>query len=222
MPVLGVIPAAGKGSRWGGYYKELLPCGDGEWLIDRTVEAMLCGGADAVLIVTRIEKMAALAEHLRYASLPVYFTIQHGDNDIWSAIEESFGFIADRYLFAMPDTYFPLDAFETVTGGSFSLILHETTRPERFGVLVEGTVINKAELTPGTYSAWGLLSWDRQVVRFWQRIRPGGYTDAINTAIREFGLDYWTIPYYYDMATFEDYQGWIQDEEYRAWKEYST
>lgn len=209
MHCLGVIPAAGEGSRWGGYYKELLPCGDGEWLIDRTIEAMRRGGADAVLVVASHEKLPVLAGHLRRPALPLYFAIQRGDNDIWSAIEESFGFPATRFLFAMPDTYYPVDAFEAAGRGPFALGLHDTRRPERFGVLVGGQVANKQAMEPGVYRAWGLLAWSSTAVQHWQRTKPADYTDAINGAIAEFGLQHWPLDYYYDMASFADYQEWL-------------
>lgn len=216
MTILGVIPAAGNGSRWGGCYKELLPCGDGEWLLDRTAKAMLNGGADALLIVTQPDKVAAHAAHMAgKVDAPIYYVMQRGDNDIWSAIEESFDYPADNYLFGMPDTYFPLDAFVDLPAGHFGLGLFETNTPERFGVLNGRGVVNKTALPPGKYLAWGLLRWDSSVVETWKHCQENwptpipNYTDALNLFVYDNKQVSWIIPYYHDFATYADYQQWM-------------
>jgi hypothetical protein len=212
---LGVIPAAGNGSRWGGYHKELLPCGNGGFMIDHTIDAMSRGGADALLIIANVDKIGLLSRHLsrnhrhlsKHPGLPIFYVIQCGTNDIWSAIVESFGYPADRYLFAMPDTLYPVDAFEGNFDAPFLLGVHQTDEPERFGVLREGRVVNKQPGKSGL--AWGLLSWSWAVVELWQRRYITDYTDGINKAIEEFGLSTWDIRFYRDMASFNDYQGWL-------------
>jgi len=208
---VGVIPAAGTGSRWGGYTKELLPCGEGRWLLDRTLDAMQQGGAEAALIVTNERKASPLADHLTDAPLPVFFAVQRHPGDIYGAMAESFPFPADDFLFAMPDTVFPVDTFQQAGKGGFGIGIFETTTPERFGVLEGGRVVNKQPLGPGLYDAWGVLRWDRRVVDYWQRVTPADYTDALNLAIGRFRLHTWRLDYYYDMATWADYEAFVRE-----------
>ena len=214
MHILGVIPAAGKGSRWGGYLKELLPCGDGEFLLGRTVKAMVNGGADAVLIVTRPEKVAAHMGHMAgYTDVPVYYAMQQGNNDIWSAIQESFGFPADRYYFAMPDTYFTPASFywHGEATENFVLGVFKTTRPERFGVFHNGRIVNKSEKLHGEHTAWGNLAWSADVVRTWQMEQPEDYTRAINIAMQTYSYGLVSLDEYHDMATAGDYFNFMID-----------
>ena len=208
---LGLVPAAGTGSRWGGFYKELLPCGNGEWLLDRTLQVLKRGNADAALIVTSQDKLPALSRHLADPPLPLYFAIQRGHNDIWSAIEESFAIRADLTLFAMPDTYLPLDAFGNSGHGHFGMGTFETNRPDRFGVLYNGRVVNKQQLPDGFYNAWGVLSWSGACVDFWRRHPPGGYTDAINLALGRYDPQLWQLAYYHDMASWADYTAFVRN-----------
>ena len=66
------------------------------------------GGADALLIIASTDKIGVLSRHMseKHPEKSVYFAIQRGTNDIWSAIEESFAYPADVFLFAMPDTLY--------------------------------------------------------------------------------------------------------------------
>lgn len=208
---LGIVPAAGKASRWGGSFKELLPCGQGQHLIDRTITAMRLGGADNVLVITNPEKISAHATHLAHRE-QVYFGLQQETTDIWGAIQASFPLAGDYNLFAMPDTYYPANAFEGQTFSQpFYLGVFDTPTPERFGVLVDKKVVNK-RAPAGEYKAWGLLVWSQEVVDYWRGLYIANYTQAINLAIKEFGLHTFLIPYYYDMATWEDYQKFLEKE----------
>ena len=113
---LGVIPAGGKGKRWGGYLKEMLPVGNGTWMLDRTIEAMnYYGGANAILITTSKEKVGPLSNHLTDKhSIPIYYVVEDEGMDIWGGIVPCFDFPADRYMFAMPDTVYPRGIFTHV------------------------------------------------------------------------------------------------------------
>jgi MobA-like NTP transferase domain len=212
MTRLGIIPAAGNGSRWGGYYKELLPCGEGEWLLDRCANAMINGGADAVLVVTRPDKVGVHSAHLDgLVNVPVFYAMNTDpDGDMWGSIVKSFDYPADDYLFAMPDTYFPMDGFSRWDGRGFGMGLFETNAPERFGVLVDNVVVNKVSLRPGNYRAWGLLFWEKYHVDYWLEHQPADYTQAINRALQISPENIVDLNYYYDFATFSDYAHWMQ------------
>ena len=56
MSILGIVPSAGEGTRWGGYFKELLPIGY-DTLLDRSISAMFAGGADKIVIVSKPDKL---------------------------------------------------------------------------------------------------------------------------------------------------------------------
>jgi hypothetical protein len=215
MTRLGVIPAAGNGSRWGGYYKELLPCGEGEWLLDRCARAMVNGGADAILIITRPDKVAVHSAHMAdKCEVPVFYAMNTDpDSDMWGSIVKSFDYPADDYLFAMPDTYFPLDAFD-VLPYSFGLGIFYTRTPERFGVIDPDTgyIVNKR---PGnnkivSYPAWGLMYWTGRVIEnIWLRDCPADYTDAINKVLARVECGHWPLDYYHDFAAYTDYLQWM-------------
>lgn len=212
--ILGLIPAAGNGNRWGGFSKEMLPVKEGCWLIDHTAQAMLNGGAEAVVVVASEAKIGFLARHLatRSDGTPLFFAVQRGNQDMWSAIQEGLGFPAERWLFAMPDTYYPRDAFENIPDAPFGMGIFDTHRPERFGTLRDGQVINKQGRSDrGPYSAWGLLTWDASCVEAWERqgLTLSTYTDAINLAIARYGLHTWPLAYYHDFARLEDYEQWL-------------
>jgi hypothetical protein len=220
MSVLGVVPVAGKGSRWGGYYKELLPTADGEWFLDRTINSMKAAGADKICVVTSVEKITTHVTHIKQKYDGVFYVIQQGDNDIWSAMKESLLFAGDYNLFAMPDTYFPKDTFSNAIDefnedfqADFYLGIHETNHPERFGVIINDAVENKSTALPKgvTYTAWGTLLWTRQVAEFWMEHPPESYTGAINAAMAKFRWGTFPMAYYLDMARWEDYGNFIKE-----------
>lgn len=223
---LGVVPAAGKATRFGGMRKELLPISGGEAVIDRAMTA-LGRATDAILVVASHEKLPILAQYLdsRQYGSPVLYAIQGGGNDIMGAILTALDFPAERYLFAMPDTLIEDSAFSIYPSSDFSMGLFETDTPERFGVLDNRRIVNKKYEShfsePGPYRAWGILSWTQKCAVYWQDIAArlthnagitGGdeldYTTAINKAIERFGLSHWRMGSYRDMVDIGEYQAY--------------
>jgi dTDP-glucose pyrophosphorylase len=211
MNILGVIPAAGEGSRWGGYYKELLPIGNRGWMLDRIITCM--NNAQNILIVSSKNKINAHVQHLEsHGFTNILYTIQRRtDLDIFGAIYESLKIPGDYNLFAMPDTYIPENTFQHHFDKDFHVGVFKTTTPERFGVLSsDRTFVNKQNLSGGQYLAWGTLVWSKRVAEFWRELKPlPDYTEAINLAIQEFGLNTFLMDYYYDLATWADYVEFI-------------
>jgi len=209
---LGIIPAAGKANRFGGVLKEMLPVYDGVTLIRRTLTALHNGGCDACVLITNREKLQAHAQHLE--DWQVYYAVQFGGRDIWSAIVETLPIHGKVNLFAMPDTYYPADIFTDFMTGDFTMGAFETTAPERFGVILENGIVNKQEMPAGTYQAWGVLGWTDKVAKLWidhiDHIET--YTQALNMAIAEFGYHVKPMEYYYDLAAWSDYQQFIRKE----------
>ena len=120
----------------------------------------------------------------------------------------------------MPDTIFPNEvfnrSFREVRYGTpidFYIGTHTTRFPDRFGVLVGEKMINKSkELPQGKrYLAWGTLVWTKKVVEYWIANPPDDYNEAINVAMENFKWNTFHMQYYYDMATWKDYIGYIKD-----------
>jgi len=207
---LGIVPAAGKATRWGGMLKEVLPLSEHESLISRVVRTMSIGGANTCLVITTPEKIRSHSEALKRHD--VIYRFQSEDIDLWGAIKESFTFMAKWNLFAMPDTFFPTSVFDAeMFKRDFNLCAFDTNKPNRFGV-VEGNQINDKPDIIGWYPAWGVLTWSRSIIDFWvENINMiQNHTQAFNMAMQEFGFHLTKMPFYYDMATFTDYEEFIR------------
>jgi len=203
---LGVIPAAGKAERWGGLLKEFLPLQDGVTLMDRTLSALMIGGCDATLIITNRDKLQAHANHLK--NWQMYYAIQLGAKDIWSAIMESLPMHGRMNYFAMPDTYYPINIFTKMGNDHFNIGYADTDRPDQCGVLTEHGIVNKQQMPPGIYKGWGVLSWSGKVAQFWieniNNIKT--YTQAFNMAIDNFGFSITKMDYFHNMHSWNDYK----------------
>jgi hypothetical protein len=201
---LGVIPAAGKAERFGGILKELMPTLDGGTFLSHAANRLFMSCSRTVVITTT-EK---IAEHARELNYYAFYAVQSGKSDIWSAIKTSLEFEADYYLFTMPDTLMPADSFKGCAGSDFEMGMHLTDKPERYGVLRDGRIVNKQAGDAGM--AWGVLSWSRSVAEYWLSHTIDNYTDAINMAISKFGVKTWSLDWYYDNASMFDYVEYIR------------
>lgn len=203
---VGIIPAAGRASRFGGTLKELLPAKDGRSFLRHAVNRL---PVDLVVIVTNPDKVLS---HMAEIGPDAAYILQRGTNDIWSAIETALQVRAERYYFTMPDTYLPPDIFAKPHDADFVLGTFATKTPERFGVLIGDMVINKQHDLPTPARAWGVLEWSERVVDFWRSSKPQEYTQAINAAMREFGYQTFPITYYHDNASMRDYFNFLAGE----------
>jgi hypothetical protein len=197
----GLIPAAGKAERFGGVMKELLPISEGRALINRTYDALINGGCSDILIVTSLSKISAIA-----ATLPgCTYRIQAGQT-LWSAILESLDTEARRTCFAMPDTYFPEDAFERDFPAELTLGVFHTDKPERFGMVRDRYIVDKMAGDPG--QAWGVAVWSELVSRLWLKhsAQINNFTDALNLAIHKYGYETFDLEYYFDAANMDGYK----------------
>jgi CTP:molybdopterin cytidylyltransferase MocA len=96
---VGIIPAAGKATRFGGLFKELLPLPNERLLLTEAVERLrFC---DQIIVVTSNEKAEA-----HKAILPKDVIIQYQTGkELWGAIQTGFmRASADFYYMTMPDT----------------------------------------------------------------------------------------------------------------------
>ena len=206
---LGIVPAAGKADRWGGYPKELLPISNDHTFMSRAVNSMLLCGCDLVMVVTSPAKIHLHAYHLRNWK-NVLFSIQQGD-EMWSAMMTAMVTPADEYFFMMPDTYLPQKPFPQSLETDLEVGVFLTEQPERFGVFRGKEIVNKQiSETPGL--AWGALAWKKSVAEFWRSASFSDYTDAINGAIKEFGIGQWHLAYYYDIGNMDHYSEFLIDQ----------
>lgn len=203
---LGVLPAAGKAERWGGYPKELLPISRNSTFLSRAVRSLQVSGCDYVVIITSPSKIHLHTFHLKdWAG--VLYSIQQGE-EMWGAISTALEMPADEYLFLMPDTYVPLMPFPASLDSDFAMGLFRTDEPERFGTLLGDQVVNK-QPRESPCLAWGALAWSRSVAKHWRAMSFDNYTDAINDAIQVFGYGCWELAYYYDIGSTKHYSEFL-------------
>ena len=203
---LGILPAAGRAERWGGYPKELLPISRTDTFLSRAVRSLQMSGCDYVVVITNPSKIHLHSFHLRDWRR-VLFEIQQGE-EMWAAMATAIEIPAEEYFFLMPDTYVPSKPFPASLDTEFAVGLFHTDEPERFGTLRGDKFVNKqpSELP---CLAWGALAWNRSVAKHWKARSIDNYTDAINDAIRVFGFSQWRLPYYFDIGTFKHYREFL-------------
>lgn len=201
---LGIIPAAGSANRFGGVIKELLPVAKDMAVIDYTIQAMKQGGANAIVVVTSGRKIGPLSEHRP----SLLYTLQVEARDIWGAILAGMRYEADEYLFAMPDTVVPYDAFDRNMTADFELGTFWTDQPERFGMIRHDGIHNKRPGEAG--AAWGVLMWRKKVRDYWIEYDHDiqNYTNAFNMAMSIYSWKAYELSGYNDISNFEEYK-WI-------------
>jgi hypothetical protein len=186
----------------------MLPIRNDIILMEHSIKALQLGGADLILIITSIEKIAL---HARYFGAGLDFRVKYSD-DLWKTLQMIFEYQADEILYAMPDTYFPEDIFTRNSMKELDLNFgcFKTPTPSRFGVILNDKIYDKQSLPEGSYTAWGVISWTRTISEYW---RNGNFTsqpEALSKAMKEFGYSITLMEYYYDMANWESYLSFIR------------
>lgn len=205
---IGIIPAGGKAERFKGLSKELLPVSPNDCALSRCVKSMKMGEADAIVIASNQER---LLEHELVAvqNKNVVVRVQaNGFQGLWevlAVIGESTE--ADWYYFAMPDTVYPADVFMRQKNNDVSCGVFQTNKPERFGVVSEGKILDKPQGLTGTHLAWGVWTWSGAAMGVLAKAarETQDHTAALNVMISQFPVEAFLLPYYYDFASFEDY-----------------
>jgi hypothetical protein len=200
--MIGIVPTAGRAVRFGGTLKELLPW-EGGHLLGNTV-MILQQYCENVVVITNPQKIMQHAQALE--GYGVTFILQEGDN-LLSGLK-SVTLDSDYYLFAMPDTVFPIEAFPRgFDHTKFQVGLFNTTEGHRFGVFEDGYIDDK-NLDHQGYDkqAWGLLGWPRKAMQIIRDTYLTEHTDALNLALRNVGYETFMMAYYIDLADFEEYK----------------
>jgi glucose-1-phosphate thymidylyltransferase len=149
--MLGIIPAAGAGSRIQplAFSKELLPVGgrlDGETERPRAVseylvERMITGGANKICFVIAPGKSDILAYYggSRIDSATFFFVVQPQPAGLCDALFRAGPLVPkdEPVLIGLPDTiWFPADGLRRLPNDEFSFLLFPVQRPELFDAVV--------------------------------------------------------------------------------------
>lgn len=197
---IGIIPAAGKATRFGGITKELLPIKQSTLLEECVARLSHC---ERIILVSNPRR---IRDHADLLGDRVLYAIQSEGNDIWGAVLTALlAAPAERYYFSMPDTYMPTDALRKPPTGAFGMWTFETDMPERFGCIVNGRIHNKEAGLPTPALAWGALTWTSEVRDLWLERDPPTYTDAWNMALTAFPSGTAKLAFYADVSCLMDY-----------------
>lgn len=211
--MLAVIPAAGKASRFGGIYKELLPVGPGKYLLSAAIERAKGLGAEHAIVVSRPHKAEVHSSFLgeNPPAIPTRIVLQTDNNDLWGAIRTTL-YHRERSVLVMPDTVFA--ATSTPPRSPISFGVFRTHQPERYSVLKNGTIYTKDQHLKGPHWAWGVVCWSSEVAEYWlSSERKDGpyssYDEAFRRGIQEFGAGGFELEWYEDLGTWASYQRFV-------------
>lgn len=208
--VLGIIPAGGNASRFNGLYKELLPISNEACGLTRCINSMLLGKAEKIVIATSVTR-AWFQKIAVDDNICVEYRLE-SFNGLWEVIAKIGQEKADRYLFAMPDTVYPMHIFQNMPDKPVVMGEFSTRQPQRFGVLLDGHIYDKHKLPISqSYTAWGLWSWGREAMEFLVDAMSlyKDHSQALDSMLQRFGFVSVYMDYYYDFATFEDYREFL-------------
>ncbi|MBA3324895.1 MAG: nucleotidyltransferase family protein [Rhodobacteraceae bacterium] len=148
--MLGIVPAAGRGSRIQplGFSKELLPVGSRiEGVVERPcavseylVKRMIAGGADKICFVIGPGKSDILAYYAAgYGPVSTMFVVQPTPAGLCDAIFRAAPFVADDepVLVGLPDTvWYPENGFGLLPADRLAFLLFPVERPEFFDAVL--------------------------------------------------------------------------------------
>lgn len=169
--MLGIIPAAGRGSRIQplGFSKELLPVGS-RWdglgerpraVSEYLVQRMIKGGADKLCFVIGPGKSDILEYYAGgYGRVPAIFVVQPEPAGLCDAIFQAVSLVQpeEPVLIGLPDTvWYPPDGFSELPDDLLSFLLFPVERPEFFDAVVvdeSGAVREIQVKQQGAQSNW--------------------------------------------------------------------
>jgi glucose-1-phosphate thymidylyltransferase len=148
--MLGIIPAAGEGTRIQplAFSKELLPVGsriDGKTERPRAVseylvERMIIGGVDRICFIISRGKSDILEYYgAELASVPFSYSVQPGPGGLCDALFRAISLVnpSEPVLIGLPDTiWFPENGFTTLGDDLLSFLLFPVEHPEFFDAVV--------------------------------------------------------------------------------------
>jgi glucose-1-phosphate thymidylyltransferase len=203
--VLGVVPAAGAGTRIQplAFSKELLPVGvrldDGverpRAVSEYVVERLIAAGADRLCLVISPGKSDILEYYGGSVNgVPVCYAVQPEPAGLCDAIFRALPFArpGETVAVGLPDTvWFPRDALTILPDDQLSLLLFPVTRPELFDAVVtsddervvEVQVKSAAARTPWI---WGAFKAPFEVLGELQRLWQDSRDHYLGTLINQY------------------------------------
>jgi dTDP-glucose pyrophosphorylase len=182
--MLGIVPAAGRGSRIQplGFSKELLPvgstmegsaerpCAVSEYLVQR----MILAGADRICFVIGPGKSDILAYYAAgYQQSATMFVVQPEPAGLCDAIFCAAPFVRDdeTVLIGLPDTiWYPETGYSALPEDRLAFLLFPVEHPQFFDAVVlsgndEVARIEVKNPSPSSHWVWGAISMPSQVMR---------------------------------------------------------
>lgn len=196
---IGIIPAGGAALRFRGLQKELLPVSETETALDRCIFSMFVGGADEIFIITNNSR------NIVHKTATVIYKDHPKLSDVFITAAN---LKAEWYYFSLPDTVYPTNIFTAKKTAPLMVGTFLTDKPERFGMIRNGQIVDKQPGAPG--KAWGALILDSASMIYLasQAVKTYNHTAALN-ALLNLGYDEFPIEYYYDFATYNDYVEYV-------------
>jgi dTDP-glucose pyrophosphorylase len=234
--VLGIVPAAGAGTRRQplAFSKEMLPVGStldehgterpkavSEFLVERMIGA----GADRLCFVLSPEKTDIIPYYARHAAARRFcYVVQERPNGLCDALFRALHIMRDEedVLVGLPDTvWFPIDGFSRLPAGELSFLLFPVSNPERFDAVLTAagqvTEIEVKSLQPRTNWVWGAFRAPAAIFRTLHALwsEPDRGDEYIGTLVNAYlarggrALGIQAGERYYDVGTVEGYRAAI-------------
>lgn len=232
--MIGIIPAAGAGSRIQplGCSKELLPVGSREAdgsrrpkaVSEYLVERMIAAGADSICMVISAEKSDIVRYYAeRDYAAEIFYAVQRRPLGLCDAIFRAAPFVSpqDPVLIGLPDTiWFPETALRTAAeqGPEIRLVLFPVSNPSAFDAVlcdecgrIERVIVKQPD--PGTNWIWGAVTASgaayHELRRLWEsRQREDQYLGHLLNAYIDAGNSVLASAigeHYMDVGTIEGY-----------------
>jgi dTDP-glucose pyrophosphorylase len=205
--VLGIIPAAGAGSRLQplAFSKEMLPVGStvDEHGVERPkavseflVERMLRAGAERICVVLSPDKTDILPYYARHpAARRFCYVVQERPSGLCDALFRGLQVMRDdeEVLIGLPDTvWFPEDGYRPLGCGELAFLLFPVDRPQQFDAVVTvGESVLEVQVKhhqPATNWVWGAFRMPGRVFEelhaIWSEADRGD--EYIGTLVNEY------------------------------------
>jgi hypothetical protein len=214
--MLTLLPAGGRAERFDGIYKELLPIGEGEFLLTDAIRRAHALGADRARVISNADKHAThakfLARHATAYAVELSVRAEH-DEHLWAALRREIP-LDDSVLLVLPDTTWTCNE-RIPEGCDLAFGTFATEEPYRFSLVHDGRILTKPTGRLGRWEAWGCVYWSARVAAFWkqQEYRSGVYPEydrAFEAAMQEFGYKTFRIENYHDMGSWSAYSAFLR------------
>ncbi|MBV9582876.1 MAG: nucleotidyltransferase family protein [Chloroflexi bacterium] len=231
--MLGIVPAAGAGSRLQplAFSKEMLPVGStvDEAGVERPravseflVERMLHAGADRICFVLSPDKTDILTYYARHpAARRCCYVVQEQPRGLCDALFRGLQVLRpdEEVLIGLPDTvWFPAEGFDALGSGQLAFLLFPVDHPEHFdAVVTRGETVLEIQvkaMRPATQWVWGAFRMPGRVFQQLHAIwsEPDRGDEYVGTLVNEFlrrggiarGVS--AGQRYFDVGTIEGYR----------------